>query len=699
MGIAAPRRAYRGAQGLLASIVILLFPMRLHAAAPPERPSFRYSKAAALAIKNTNAMSAMDGRSCESLIHIVVTVGDGPAFSGDRMALLCESYLNSFTSVFVVTDTYEAFVVGSPARNACKSHIRVIRTQKNTKGQPQLARAVTIDRFLEEVPAGKKGRKEGTTPTEWAVFTGPNTWWEPRLLCKYVRYLGEMSRGRSKLVLGGAGTGKLANAGQERNDWRASIGGEEPQTPSAPSSAMFIASVKDMHLVFAKAIGGSAVSCRKRVLDFCAARREGPAQGCNIGGFKNITKNWFISCMARRAQQRSLKISAEWARRSELSRQRAYSVVNRFLFQESASDANLTKFPAMSLRWNNLVSVHRISDAFLRNVVRYRSREAAPWPTVFVIGNQKSASTSIHKWIVEHKASDVCQGHRLEGEPSYYNKETHGFDRASFNSSSYRSHFEVPADDEARCRRFIDSTPNYFSHYFAHEAREDGGLAKSSLTVMKDAIPPGIQAASMFIVSLREPVAYFLSYKNHGCGDGWLHGPKCHNSTILMQSELSVFNYKANLRRWFRIFGRVRFLVLQFENLEHSLRAIDSFLGFSPTATPVKLKKTNQGSIWNKAYTSSFNSTSCSERLEIATIAAPLVAGTMFLVKGLGQSQTVKSFGPPPFAQRFAVWEKWRPQLCDLDSNQPASYEDLLQHLSKHNRHENQRRSQPQREN
>ena len=160
-----------------------------------------------------------------------------------------------------------------------------------------------------------------------------------------------------------------------------------------------------------------------------------------------------------------------------------------------------------------------------------------------------------------------------------------------------------------------------------------------------------------------------------------------------------MFNYKANLRRWFRIFGRVRFLVLQFENLEHSLRAIDSFLGFSPTATPVKLKKTNQGSIWNKAYTSSFNSTSCSERLEIATIAAPLVAGTMFLVKGLGQSQTVKSFGPPPFAQRFAVWEKWRPQLCDLDSNQPASYEDLLQHLSKHNRHENQRRSQPQREN
>ena len=105
--------------------------------------------------------------------HIVAEVGDSD-FVDERMALLCESYMNDMEAVYIVTDSYDGIVPGSPADAACSSHIRVLHTR-----MPELQKTISsahtgirnggpLERPKDKPPGAYNdfsGRPQGTSTT------------------------------------------------------------------------------------------------------------------------------------------------------------------------------------------------------------------------------------------------------------------------------------------------------------------------------------------------------------------------------------------------------------------------------------------------------------------------------------------------------------------------------------------------------
>ena len=549
-------------------------------------------------------------------VHIVAEIGD-PDFTGDRMALLCGTYMNAMENVFIVTDSFDAVVPGSPAHEACSPHIRILST-----GQPdlhrdiataQLRRAWVIDAYLEEV--GRSSSGDGATNVPWVVLTEFDTWWEPRLLEEYVEFMEERRGDDGDIVLGGAGSGSLSMDDGERRAVSSHLSGRgTTRHVPLPYGGATLLLLSDLRFVYGEVPGGAA-SCQKRLLHTCFAEEnnEGNAAplyqcsgrreaGCDVlcgatqyryEGAPFNNDHSFMACVADKAAKSSRSISPLWARTSD----NIYFSINKFVFQYDLIDPSAD----VSLRWNNLVAAHHVTDEWLRKVSR--AKKASPWPTIFLLGNPKSATSSIFAFITETEGSDVCGGRVLAGEPDYYDKEQHAFDRLeqgwTLNISRYLRHYAADAHDKF-CRRFMDATPSYFS---------DGGTGDDPASQrMWATLPPGIRTASTFVIALREPLSFAKSYHTHGCSQGWLK-PKdiCADLELFLEARVkerwhsAIFAYKSNLKRWFETFGRSRFLVLQFETLSRSLDALEDFLDFPEAASPAHLRHTNEAELYRTA--------------------------------------------------------------------------------------------------
>ena len=228
----------------------------------------------------------------------------------------------------------------------------------------------------------------------------------------------------------------------------------------------------------------------------------------------------FMACVADKAARSSRKISALWARSSD----QIHFAVNKFIFQYDFVEPSPNPEVDMSQRWNHFVGAHHVTTEWLRKVSG--ARRASQWPTVFLLGNPKSATTSIFNFITTADGSDICGGQLLDGEPRYYDKEAASTLQEGaaclrqkaqkgwpMNVTRYLSHFK-PAAQAKICRRFIDATPNNF--HFGGEGDD------SASQRMRTTLPPGIRAASTFIISLREPFSFAKSFHAHGCHDGWI---------------------------------------------------------------------------------------------------------------------------------------------------------------------------------
>ena len=119
-------------------------------------------------------------------------------------------------------------------------------------------------------------------------------------------------------------------------------------------------------------------------------------------------------------------------------------------------------------------------------------------PNILFLGAQKSGSTSISQWLFE---GGVCQAHTYEGDPEYFAKEVHFFDKVD----RYEQGMQFYSQRFLHCQRpdidlTMDATPDYLT--FPDRIIE-GYTKANALDTLK----------VMFIV--REPVSRELSLYNH----------------------------------------------------------------------------------------------------------------------------------------------------------------------------------------
>jgi len=203
--------------------------------------------------------------------------------------------------------------------------------------------------------------------------------------------------------------------------------------------------------------------------------------------------------------------------------------------------------------------------------------EARALPDAVILGAQKSGTTSLHYYLVQHP--QVIEPQR---------KEVHFFD-VNFERGEawYRAHFGL--EDEPGLN--LDSSPYYLFH---------------------PAVPQRLHALlpdARLIVLLRDPVrrAYSHYWHERGKGreqlsfeeaisaeperlgteaarlaDGSLERSYAHQH----YSYLARGRYAEQLERWFAVFPRAQFLVLRFEDLVQgplaTLNATLGFLGLPP---------------------------------------------------------------------------------------------------------------------
>ena len=196
-------------------------------------------------------------------------------------------------------------------------------------------------------------------------------------------------------------------------------------------------------------------------------------------------------------------------------------------------------------------------------------------PDVVILGTQRGGTTSLFDWLASHPAVA----------PST-TKEVHYFDRFYAQGDRwYRAHFPL----RTTTRTAIEATPYLLFHPLA-PARVAADLPSSS----------------RFVVLLRDPVQRAVSQYWHSCRIGAEDQPlaaalSLEDERLAGQEEIVLagqesfahrnFSYKARghyaeqLRRWFGVIERERFLVMASEELwrgpEGPARAL-AWLGLAP---------------------------------------------------------------------------------------------------------------------
>lgn len=205
-------------------------------------------------------------------------------------------------------------------------------------------------------------------------------------------------------------------------------------------------------------------------------------------------------------------------------------------------------------------------------------------PTFVIIGAQRSGTTSLYQYLAEHPAIAAAA-----------TKEVHFFDtRYGRGLSWYRGHFPTRASAERGRRRTGfepiagEASPYYLFHPLAAERiARDLPFAK-------------------FIVMLRDPVSRAVSQYQHerslgaedlGMEDAFaqeparlageaeriISDPSYNSHSHQHHSYLSRGQYAEQLERWFAVFPRERFLILEtrsfFKDPETGFGDVQRFLG------------------------------------------------------------------------------------------------------------------------
>ena len=223
-----------------------------------------------------------------------------------------------------------------------------------------------------------------------------------------------------------------------------------------------------------------------------------------------------------------------------------------------------------------------------------------PLPNVLLLGAQKAGSTAVSDWLLANES--VCGPIKLPGEPQYYTKEVHFFDKddryqqgISFYSKRFRHC--LMGSREGNTDYLLDATPNYL----AYPERVKDIYDKA-----------GRDAASelRLIVTLREPASRERSLYNHMASEfsmrkdltAWYgEVARQDNGTVMtfdryiesvliprfaddsVTPEQRTGMYFDHLVRWARLFPRKNILVLSYDELQDEpetfQQRIEGFLG------------------------------------------------------------------------------------------------------------------------
>lgn len=230
-----------------------------------------------------------------------------------------------------------------------------------------------------------------------------------------------------------------------------------------------------------------------------------------------------------------------------------------------------------------------VKEVIKVGVERYGAATSASrsMPEYVIIGGQRCGTTSLYQYLIEHPAIAAAT-----------TKEVHYFD-LNFERGVgwYRGHFPTTAYLQAVARRTgLRATTGEASPYYLFHPRAPYRLA--------DMLPD-----ARLIVMLRDPVSRLISHFHHEVALGHedrsleraieleperlageeariLREPTYHSWTHQHHSYFARGIYADQLQRWFSVFPRERFLIVEsrrfFEDPTSGLDQVLTFLGLPP---------------------------------------------------------------------------------------------------------------------
>ena len=235
--------------------------------------------------------------------------------------------------------------------------------------------------------------------------------------------------------------------------------------------------------------------------------------------------------------------------------------------------STFTKRP--HLEETSSVDVDNIISVSMKALAKKDKKPSITIPNVLLIGAQKAGTSSVSDWLF---SNGVCSAQSFPGEPVYFRKEPHFFDKKSEFSKGihhYARRYEgciISGNDDL----IMDATPENLLHadrvYDIYSSVEDDQLSKLKM-----------------IVILREPVSRELSLFNHkrslfienSVHDKWYSDVAFKNGTLMdfeqyseiLSKDSSMLNwlptgrYVDHLHKWVSLFTREQLLVLSYEEV------------------------------------------------------------------------------------------------------------------------------------
>eukprot|EP00961_Rhodomonas_salina_P290237 3922033-Rhodomonas_salina.2 len=241
---------------------------------------------------------------------------------------------------------------------------------------------------------------------------------------------------------------------------------------------------------------------------------------------------------------------------------------------------------------------------------RKLSNESVVWPTLFLLGAAKAASSTFH--LCTARSSNSGQTAKEVGILfatkikvfllSLYGKAPGGHDERCKELAQSRELTEAtPLPDPHRSGTWTTTlstctgitSPELHAGYALSDT-DRGRAATSFEHKMKAMIPANLHPQLRFLIVLREPVARAISQFNHqraaDCAWWCEHGPldAAHFSDGFNASADFVARslYAPDLERWFEAFDRRQFLVLNtrhlLSNTSDAMARVAAFLGVDP---------------------------------------------------------------------------------------------------------------------
>ncbi len=286
------------------------------------------------------------------------------------------------------------------------------------------------------------------------------------------------------------------------------------------------------------------------------------------------------------------------------------AVINKFIYVDDLRQA-YTDAKWLARGWVSAqTSSHNPYDVIYpsgsASTVRYESDEEEQWPTLFLIGVEKGATSSLYDLLIRHPklcaaATGSDEKARQGAQRIDFEKEVHYFDfldRYKRGTPFYLSHFghDHNCDNghsKTPLSRYVDATPTYLIH----------PLAANRLV---SEVPWGLEPRLRVLVVLREPIdrdfsMYRMKVRDGSLGwtarthykgvyvDGMSYCEVSRASLALentgRRSWLARGHYASHLDRWFRVLKRNQFLVISFDMLINDtprvMAQVARFLGLS----------------------------------------------------------------------------------------------------------------------